>query len=803
MAYNPILPGGQLRNAIEALQGPPKSVGILLRFLDQDDDFCTAVTTAFRNSATFNSVSDHSPLDATLLSEDELYTRAHSVLLLAVDTTLACAMVARNIGDNLAKLTAADQATILVTIQKTFREKAQLFATKLGVGGFFDGIDMDGDEAVKINRFTSRLTSLPHFSEDMTMDELDDKSYPDFGTMAVGDINCHASVTHLLPLMSQRVGFVFSVLPGRARIFALRILSILSCDSDENLMSYMEQVHPDHAVIDGQIKGFAKSSILHSENTDGGESNGHRFLRRLCTYTNLVISIFRATQAAFRITTRNDPVLAGWPGAPRELKLVHFQSASFRLTPILLKLRNNFFHLRSDGWILSDYGTKTTSPHQSKGVESSAGTTFLQNQMKNKDSIYKMPLISASEKVWEDWFNRVSDFSKTYPQLSAQLIIPVLLGHIGSQDGRILGWQESANEISAEGTQPTISQFLSYIRTLVLPTGTSRKVAAKELDQLTLKPLVVEDCLALSTKIQQLFRIIYPSQTNESEPITRLKAMISVHNMLEWIDRSKTNGPSATLSKSWKAYSAYLPTQIFLEYLDESLHKSSEDSVKLCSSYIKIVVQHLGAAHRMHIQTVRSDAAEIPKGNVPINSIQTLSSGSAQRNRTRSRNGSDNISAFAGRGRSQDQSRSDSGTDRSRSRNGRSVRGRPFSSGSGSMGRPNGSYTKRPHSDGPKLVFEGAELERRVRAGILAADQASSSASHKPGQFRKVLCPALPGLSKEVTVQKIISVACVFCQEEGHNSSKCPHFRAAGPEVRKSAIEYKRAYFDAFFNPPN
>ena len=801
MAYNPILPGGQLRNAMEALQGPPQSVGILLKFLDQDDDFCTAVTTAYRNSATYNSVSDHSALDATLLSEDELYTRAHSVLLLAVDTTLACAMVARNIGDNLAKITAAEQAIAIVQIEKTFREKTQFYSSKLGVGGFFDGIDMDGDDARKQSRFTAHLRSLPHFSEDMTMDELDDKSYPDFNTMVVGDINCNESVTHLLPFVSQRVGFVFSVLPGRARIFAMRLFSILSCDNDEHLVSYLEQVHPDNGMIDGPLKNYAKASEMRSENSDGGESNGHRFIRRICTYTNMVIAVLRAVQAAFRVTTRNDNGFAGWPGAPRELKLVHFHSATFRLAPLFLKLRNQFFHLRSDGWILADYGTKTTSPHQSKGVESTAGTAFLQNQMKNKDSIYKMPQIAASEKVWEDWFNRISDFSKTYPQLSAQHVIPVLLGHIGSQDGRILGWQESANDMVAEGKQPTVGQFLSYIRTLVLPTGTSRKVAAKELEQLTLKPLVVEDCLALSTKIQQLFRVIYPSQTNESEPITRLKAMISVHNMLEVIDRAKPNGVSVTLSKAWKAYSAYLPTQIFFEYLDECLHKSSEDSVKLCTSYIKIVVQHLGAAHRMHIQTVRTDSAEMHKG-VPNNSVQTLHSVPAPRNRSRSRNGSDNVSAFAGRGRTNDQ-RSVSAADRSRSRTGRKVRGKSFSSGSGSAGRPNGSYTKRSPSDEPKLVFEGAELERRVRAGIQAAETASSHPSHKPGQFRKALCPALPGLSKEVTIQKIISGACVFCQEEGHNSSKCPHFRAAGPEVRRAAIEFKRAYFDAFFNPPN
>ena len=87
MAHNPIQAEIYLRNVLEATQGRPRSVGILLKFMDRDDDFCTAVTAAFRNTATFNSVSAHSPLDATLVSEEDLYARAHSILLLAVDTT--------------------------------------------------------------------------------------------------------------------------------------------------------------------------------------------------------------------------------------------------------------------------------------------------------------------------------------------------------------------------------------------------------------------------------------------------------------------------------------------------------------------------------------------------------------------------------------------------------------------------------------------------------------------------------------------------------------------------------------------
>ena len=424
--------------------------------------------------------------------------------------------------------------------------------------------------------------------------------------------------------------------------------------------------------------------------------------------------------------------------------------------------------------------------------------------MKNKDSIYRMPSVSASEKLWNDWFVRVSEFSKNYPLLSAQLIIPVLVGHIGSQDGRILGWQEASHELSVGNKQFTLSQFLSYVRELVLPTGTARKVAAKELEALTLKPFVMEDCLALSTKIQQLFRTIYPPQTGESEPITRLKAIISVHNMLEVIDRSRPQGPSAMLVKAWKAYSAYLPTQIFIEYLDEDLHTSSDNSVKLCNLYIKTVVKHLGAAHRMHIQTVRSDSVDMPRSNAPgnhkIQTIQHSVSGPVQRSRSRSRNDSPNVNAFAGRARSNDQPHPE---DRSRSRGGRNVRGRGVSSGSRGSGRSKGSYSQRPPSDGPKLVYEGAEMERRVRAGLANIDKSAPSFSHRAGQFRKILNPALSTLSSETTFQKIATGACVLCQEDGHTSAKCPHFRSANADIRKAALQLKRAYFDAYYNPPH
>ena len=786
MAYNPWRAGDFLRTAFEGTPTPPRSVGILLKFLDQDDDFSASVTTNYRHSEIYNLDMVDSPLSSELSSEEDFFGRAQALLLLTVDATLATSMVAKNIALSLEKLTdAAQQNQISENIAEKFQDRFAHYAGRLGVKGFIDGTPCDGSTADKKNRFLSALGNLPGYSEDMSMDDLEDKAFPDFNTLIPGNINFSDKIAHLLPLLSQKVGFVFAALPFRARIFAFKLFDIMSCENTDALESYMTQVHIAVPSVMFTVAGHSQSSSAKSESEDGGESNGPRFLRRLATYTMLVLSLLRTIQECYKVTLTT--AADGWPLASRDLKPVHFASSPSRTVPILLKLRKDVFHLNSEGWILASFGSKNQSPIKAKGMDAAAGILFLQNQMKNKDSIYRMPSVSASEKLWNDWFVRVSEFSKNYPLLSAQLIIPVLVGHIGSQDGRILGWQEASHELSVGNKQFTLSQFLSYVRELVLPTGTARKVAAKELEALTLKPFVIEDCLALSTKIQQLFRTIYPPQTGESEPITRLKAIISVHNMLEVIDRSRPQGPSAVLVKAWKAYSAYLPTEIFIEYLDEDLHKSSDASVQLCNSYIKTVVKHLGAAHRMHIQTVRSDSVDMPRNAQGTNNIQTIqhSVSGQQRSRSRSRNDSPNVNAFAGRARSTGQPVS---ADRSRSRAGRNVRGRGLSSGSRGSGRSNGSYSQRPPSDGPKLVYEGAELERRVRAGLEAIDKSAPSYSHKAGQFRKLLNPSLSTLSTETTFQKIATGACVLCQEDGHTSAKCPHFRSANADLRKAAL---------------
>ena len=190
MAYKPLRAGEYLRTVLEGTPLPLRLVGILLKFLDQDDDFSTTVTSAYRHSDSFSLDLVEVQLSSQMNTEDDFFLRTQALLALTVDTTLAAAMVAKNISQSLDKLTDdAQRADISVQIATKFQDRFGYFAGKLGVKGFFDGMPCDGTDQAKRNRFYSAIGNLPLYSEDMSMDELDDKAFPNFKTIVPGDIN--------------------------------------------------------------------------------------------------------------------------------------------------------------------------------------------------------------------------------------------------------------------------------------------------------------------------------------------------------------------------------------------------------------------------------------------------------------------------------------------------------------------------------------------------------------------------------------------------------------------------------------
>ena len=84
--------------------------------------------------------------------------------------------------------------------------------------------------------------------------------------------------------------------------------------------------------------------------------------------------------------------------------------------------------------------------------------------------------------------------------------------------------------LKSKSLQPTLTQFVAFIRKNVLATNTTRQSAAAELRGLSAKMFDLPDCSALATKLRQLFTQLYPPvATRELQPMERIVACQILH----------------------------------------------------------------------------------------------------------------------------------------------------------------------------------------------------------------------------------------------------------------------------------
>ena len=317
-----------------------------------------------------------------------------------------------------------------------------------------------------------------------------------------------------------------------------------------------------------------------------------------------------------------------------------------------------------------------------------------------------------------------------------------------------------------------MNEFLAYVRKQVLPAGTARKNAATELENLTAKPYVLEDCQALRTKLQQLFRQLYPLNSEESEPITRLRAMRQVHLGMEVLGSSVAK---SKVVKAWRAYTAYNHSASFMKYIEESLHDSTQKSVNLCTEYPHSLCEHLDAAHTMQVQ--------LSQGH----SVQTNVRGETN-SRHQSAAVTFNPSPGAG------PSRRDRGATRAPRRERSQSSGRP-----GQSKRPKKAPREpsraRMAAPPPPPFSAQQQTERR-----LDAVYAALGPQYQPGRIRTLFEPPLPQMTRADVLREIAAGACILCQQHGHMISHCPCFGAAEGPLRDACRSYKRAYLGPLTN---
>lgn len=777
------------RNAILNAQAlPAHSVSVLLRPLRGAGRFCDHALGVIGNHVTFGQRDPSQPQSEPLANTQDFYVRWAQLVSVILELSVLNTMMAESIGWWVQQRPGDGQEDAWTKVCAELEENLTESMAQLGIGS----LTRDMEDVLTVRtRFAALMGNLPPATE-----QVGDQPWPSFDSVRGTQVPIEGVPPPIRPFISQKISISYALLPLWGRVLALKHYGVLAGNL-QVVARYLRAVFPaDSSTVFLRIGPLVSQYYTPTTYRDGGESNANRQINRALTHVALLVAQAKALQEV--VNSFDQPGLA-LPFMPEG----YLGTDSTFPANVMAHQNQNFPHVATGQWVLSPLGSTPPPPSEhnppQSGTNPAMGMQFLNTQLKDKESKYRMPDKGASQRQWEDWFSRISALPTLYSGLSAQLVIPALLGHISTDDGRILGWQEISQEALASSKSISLEMFLTHIRKQVLPVGTSRKSAAHQLDRLTKKPLALSDCQALCIKLQQLFRQLYPINSDEVEPVTRLHAMRSVHVMLDAI-KHVTPGTKSKLASAWLEYTAYNHSAMFYSYLKEDLHESADKSIKLCSDYLQDVCKHLQDAHLMQVQlsqfqSVRDNSAEKSHSalGTKVSKKRDFYSGTERRGRDEARA---TVAAYGARQRTPS-------TKASKSNKKRSAAAGPLHAPATSSQR----FQSRGRSPEPQSRPQYQPAQNQNRLGgrrdsvriqaALDACQRYFPTHLQPGNIRHTLDDSLLPLSGAQVLQELEAGACALCQIRGHNIKNCPAFRAATGELRDACRQYKTQYFTA------
>ena len=768
---------GQL--ALDSELSPMYSVSLILETLKMETGFPERVVSQLENTAfppySQGGIQAYLAIDTVAENSEEFIQQMENQAVLQTDLSLAIGMLGGNIQKLIARVAEPVRAVTAREVAEIFVENANVSAEQLNLESFYS-IKEDGvfDKDI-FDVFTEGMHFIPLRN---TVVEGSTEAWPYFITKCPLDLGTEGTpleLDDLAPLFSRRTALAYRLLPAPGRLVALKLATSMAGRKSVSMIKYMEMIHAKDATpirVRTIVSAVAHHRVQHRpEQNDGKESNVQRMVRRSAYYTALLANTLIALQKAYSSALTIEAISV----LPVESKLPHFLPEDFisfqRLgQKAVYRFMENAHHPLTGTWVYGAVGA-AAQPSKQKGTDSPGnnyGIMFLQNQLKIKDTVYRMPDIKAPQQYWEDWFQRIEALPIMYKGIPASIVIPALITNIRADDARIYGWQESIINADLKGKVLGLTEFLAHVRKLVIPTGVARKEAAQELKHLTDKPSCVDDCQALSSKIQKVFRNLFPKNTEESEPISRLTAMKMVHKMMDNLKSTKGNKSAAILS--WKQYSGYFHSQMFLEYLEESLHVSYSKSEELCQRYLDQIAHHLETAHKMYVQT-RDVSEAISIASHQVNAFGNNKVGKSF-NSQKGKRKVQHSTMFADSKK-------------------RKTANRVASTGGSQAG-----------SDGSQRQVDPAQHMAKIIAGLNKVNAAFSEKRFKVGQFRHTLSNgALPVLSMDQCQKDIFHGACAVCQQKGHRAGKCTLWGSADQEGRSNILKYKKAFNEAYYAP--
>ena len=396
---------GQL--ALDSEFNPIYSVSMILDTLKTEAGFPGQLVEQLQGTAfppyAEGGVQAYLPIDTVPDNMEEFVQKMENQTILQTDLTLAIGMLGNNIQKLLARVPAPVREATAQEVAEIFVESVNTPAEELNVEPFYIPKD-DGvlDEDI-LNVFKEGLQFIPLRT---TVVENSPEAWPYFTTKCPIDLGTEGvpvELEDLAPLFSRRTSLAYRLLPSTGRLVALKLATTMAGRKSNSMVKYMEKVHAKEETpmrVDSIVKSMAHLRALHRSNQieDGKESNTQRLVRRSAYYSALLANTLIALQRTYTqaLTIEAISVLTV------EQKIPDFQPEQFvsyqRLgKKAVHRMMENAHHPLTGAWVYGAIGA-AAQPSKTKGIDSTGnnyGIMFLQNQLKIKDTVYRMPDIKG------------------------------------------------------------------------------------------------------------------------------------------------------------------------------------------------------------------------------------------------------------------------------------------------------------------------------------------------------------------------------------------------------------------------
>ena len=563
--------------------------------------------------------------------------------------------------------------------------------------------------------------------------------------------------------VSKSMQACFHLLPPAGRVLYAAFTKLWAGGDSTVAAVAHRSNHPAAAGVRNLIRTY-----LRGQDTAPLESDVYRWVGRAATLVQLDLTVYKAVVQ-----------LHGELSKTPNWEIAEVPTFEFQRAPIDMALEVRMQEISGQhGWLYGDTfpkGTNSLTP-ELKGVSTvsaSDGMRFLESQMRNKSSNYKMPGAGSAQQDWVNWFTTVEGFVRMFPT-PHQIVVENLTTGVADDDVRIYGWKARCEQLALDHISWRVADFLTHVRGQVLSTVTTRKAAWEELQALERTYVDLTDCIALGTRLRKLYQQIYDTTSTEVEPVSRLQCIRQIHTFLTMLH---TRGKwSAPICKAWRPFTRYDATDIFIRYIHQDKHSASSTE-SLCLEYLTEVCEQLTIAHDMYTQLDCKQAHNSSNGrhDRQINSFtynkerggRSFSSGrGAGSSSKRSRSSGSGASPRPTRGRTD--SRPDSRPGRGAAPSGRGGRG----------GRAV------PTRDTTGTAPNFAEVVEKL---------CKDKPDYAPPYVRQ-LAGIRPAMSAEECMTAIRHGKCIICQES-HPYKQC-NLRNRDHPQKKEADEFIRVYFE-------